>query len=96
LHHQGLTLIERKLIEKVKKLRADQRRPLAEARGFFQRKSRYDLKANAIRNHTATPPRSSERRILAFSRDRADELGIPYKEIPWRRGVLLLGGKLLF
>jgi len=73
-----MTLIEPKLIEGVKKPRADQRRPLAEARGFFQRKSQYDLKANAVRNHKATPPRSSERGILAFSRDRADELGIPY------------------
>ena len=66
-----MTLIERKLIEGVKK-------PRAEARRFFQRKSQYDLKANAVRNHKATPPRSSERGILAFSRDKADELGIPY------------------
>jgi hypothetical protein len=40
--------------------------------------------------------RSGERGILAFLRDRADELGIPHKKIPWRLGVLLLGGKLLF
>ena len=48
--------------EDVKKLRAS-------ARGFFQRKNQYDLKANAVRNHTVVPPRSSERGILAFSRE---------------------------
>ena len=46
------------------------------ARGFFQRKSQYDLKGNGVRNHTANgrrwsaiPPNSSERGILAFSRE---------------------------
>jgi len=46
------------------------------ARGFFQRKSQYDLKATSVQNYTANgrrwsaiPPRSSERGILAFSRD---------------------------
>jgi hypothetical protein len=33
--------------------------PRASARGFFQRKSRYDLKANAVQNHTAIHPRSA-------------------------------------
>ena len=54
----------------------------ASARGFFQRKSQYDLKGNGVRNHTANgrrwsaiPPSSSERLrlsgrgILAFSRE---------------------------
>ena len=51
--------------------------PRASARGFFQRKSQYDLKATSVQNYTANgrrwsaiPPRSSERGILAFSRDR--------------------------
>ena len=43
--------------------------PRASARGFFQRKSQYDLKANGVLNHTAIPHRSSERGILAFSRE---------------------------
>jgi hypothetical protein len=49
-------LIEPKLIEGGRALW--KRRPLAEGTGFFQRKSQYDLKANAIRNHTP-PPRFS-------------------------------------
>ena len=50
--------------------------PRASARGFFQRKSQYGFKATGVRNHTANgrrwsaiPPRSSERGILAFSRE---------------------------
>ena len=51
--------------------------PRASARGFFQRKSHYDLKANGVQNHTAIAPRPSERArsgergILAFSREKA-------------------------
>jgi len=44
--------------------------PRASARGFFQRKSQYDSKATSVQNYTAIPPRSSERGILAFSRER--------------------------
>jgi len=45
--------------------------PRASARGFFQRKSQYDFKATSVQNYTAIPPRSSERGILAFSREDA-------------------------
>jgi len=38
------------------------------------RKSQYDLKSNAVRNHTAIHPRSSERGILAFSREASGEV----------------------
>jgi len=58
----------------------------ASARGFFQRKSQYDLKGNGVRNHTANgrrwsaiPPSSSERGILAFSRE--SEKGFTLLEI---------------
>jgi hypothetical protein len=44
--------------------------PRASARGFFQRKSQYGFKATGVRNRTAIPPRSSERGILAFSREK--------------------------
>jgi len=44
--------------------------PRASARGFSQRKSQHDLKVNDVQNHTAIPPRSSKRGILAFSRER--------------------------
>jgi septal ring factor EnvC (AmiA/AmiB activator) len=47
------------------------------ARGFFQRKSHYDLKATSVQNDTdngrrwsVIPPRSSERGILTFSREK--------------------------
>jgi hypothetical protein len=43
--------------------------PRASPRGLFQRKSQYDLKATSVQNYTAIPPRSSERGILAFSRE---------------------------
>jgi hypothetical protein len=49
--------------------------PRASARGFFQRKSQHDLKATGVQNYTANPPRSSERGILAFSRERLKSAG---------------------
>jgi hypothetical protein len=45
------------------------KKPRASARGFFQRKSQYDLKGTGVQNYTAIPARSSERGILAFSRE---------------------------
>jgi hypothetical protein len=44
------------------------------ARGFFQRKSHYDLKANVVQNYAAIHPCSPERGILAFSRERLTAL----------------------
>jgi hypothetical protein len=55
--------------------RVNVKKPRASTRDFLQRKSHYALKANGVQNHTAIPPRSfervrsSERGILAFSRD---------------------------
>jgi len=45
------------------------KKPRASARGFFQRKSQYDLKGTGVQNYTAIPARSSEWGILAFSRE---------------------------
>jgi hypothetical protein len=41
----------------------------ASARGFFQRKSQLALVANGVQNPKAIHRRSSERGILAFSRE---------------------------
>jgi hypothetical protein len=58
--------------------------PRASARGFFQRKSQYDLKATSVQNYTAIPPRSSERGILAFSRE--EEFVVTVRETIGKRG----------
>ena len=51
---------------------AQREEPRASARGFFQRRSQFDLEANGDQKHKAIHPRSPEADIQAFSRNFGD------------------------